>query len=192
MSTYSHMSETMPSYRFRPFLRADLPLVAGWLRTPEVVRWWGDPAEQESLIAQDLDEPSMQQWIVEHEGRPFAYVQAYPAHAWPQPHLAHLPDKTQVIDAFIGEPAMLGHGHGREFLRLLGEMLLAEGAPVVAIDPAPDNRRARHAYAHAGFVEERVVETEAGPAVLMLLRKPRSSSCTGGPCSLASGLATWC
>jgi hypothetical protein len=33
-----------------------------------------------------------------------------------------------------------------------------------------DNHRARRAYARAGFVEERAVETDDRPAVLMLLR----------------------
>ena len=82
--------------------------------------------------------------------------------------LAYLPHGTQVIDAFMGEPAMLGRGHGRGFIRSLAEMLLAQGAPLVAIDPALDNYRARRAYAYAGFVEKRAVETEDGPAVLML------------------------
>ena len=160
----------MSPYFFRPISRADLRVVASWLRTPEVMRWWGNPDEQEELIAQDLDEPLMRQWIVEHREDPFAYVQAYPTRAWPQPHLARLPDRAQVIDAFIGEPAMLGNGHGSRFLRLLADMLLAEGAPIVAIDPDFDNHRARRAYARAGFVEECVVETEHGPAVIMLYR----------------------
>jgi aminoglycoside 6'-N-acetyltransferase len=157
-------------YYFRSFVRADLFMVGRWLRTPEVVRWWGDAVEQEVLVRQDLDEPIMRQWIVEYEQHPFAYTQAYPAHAWPQAHLAHLPDGAAVIDAFIGEPAMLGRGHGSRFLRRLAEMLLAEGAPVVAIDPALDNHRARRAYAHAGFVAQREVETEHGFAVVMLFR----------------------
>jgi aminoglycoside 6'-N-acetyltransferase len=160
----------MSPYCFRSFVRADLRMVARWLRTPEVVHWWGDPEEQEALVTQDLDEPLMRQWIVEHERRPFAYAQAYPAHAWPQPHLAHLPEGSAVIDAFIGEPAMLGRGHGSGFLRHLAKRLLAEGAPVVAIDPALDNHRARGAYAHAGFVRQTVVETKNGPAVLMLFQ----------------------
>jgi hypothetical protein len=84
----------MSPYYFRLFVHADLRMVARWLRTPEVVRWWGDPEEQEALVTQDLDEPLMRQWIVEHERFPFAYAQAYPAHAWPQPHLAHLPAGT--------------------------------------------------------------------------------------------------
>jgi aminoglycoside 6'-N-acetyltransferase len=159
---------TMPAYRFRPFARMDLPMVAGWLRTPAVVRWWGDPDEQIVLITEDLDEPAMRQWIVEHDGRPFAYAQAYPSDAWPQPHLMDLPAGAVVVDAFIGEPAMIGCGHGSAFLRAIAERLRAEGAPVVAIDPAADNHRARRAYARAGFIGEDIVETGAGPAMLML------------------------
>lgn len=156
----------MSPYSLRPFTHADLPMAARWLQSPEVVRWWGDPEEQLALLTEDLDEPLMRQWIVEHQGRPFAYVQAYPARAWPQSHLMHLPDGAEAIDAFIGEPDMLGHGGA--FLRMFAEMLIAEGAPVVAIDPDPDNARAIRAYARAGFVGDDVVETGDGPAVLML------------------------
>jgi aminoglycoside 6'-N-acetyltransferase len=157
-------------YALRPFMRADLLMVAGWLRTSEVARWWGDPDEQIALVTEDLDEPLMRQWSVEHEGQPFAYVQAYPAHAWPQPHLMHLPDGAQVIDAFIGVPDMVGCGHGRAFLRAIAEKLRGEGAPVVAIDPARDNHRARRAYGHAGFVEQKMVGTGEHCAVVMIFR----------------------
>jgi len=66
---------------------------------------------------------------------------------------------------------MLGHGHGGRYLRLLAEMLLAEGASVVAIDPDLGNRRARRAFAHAGFVEEQAKQTGDGAAALMLYRE---------------------
>jgi hypothetical protein len=69
----------MSPYRFRPFTRADLPMAARWLRTPDVARWWGDLETELTLLGQDLDEPAMRQWIVEHRGQPFAYVQAYRA-----------------------------------------------------------------------------------------------------------------
>ena len=63
---------------------------------------------------------------------------------------------------------MRGHGHGSAFLRALAGQPLAEGAPLVAIDPARDNHRARRACARAGFVGEAVVQAEAGPVVVML------------------------
>lgn len=34
------------SYVFRLAVRADLPMLRGWLETLEVRRWWGDPDEQ--------------------------------------------------------------------------------------------------------------------------------------------------
>jgi len=163
--------QAMSPYNFRPFTHADLPMITRWLQAPEVVRWWGDAEAELALIAQDIDEPLMRQWIVEYHGQPFGYVQSYPLHAWPQSRLMHLPDGSRAIDAFIGEPDMIGRGHGRVFLRAFAEMLVAEGAPVVAIDPGVDNHRARRAYAWAGFVGEEVVETGQGPAILMLFNQ---------------------
>jgi aminoglycoside 6'-N-acetyltransferase len=131
------------------------------------VRWWGDPEEQAALLREDLDEPHMVMRIVSYEGRPFAYVQDYDVHVWPQPHFNHLPAGSRAIDAFIGEPSMISQGHGAAFLRLLAERLTAEGAPVVAIDPDVENLRARRAYEKAGFRGKDLVETEAGPVILM-------------------------
>lgn len=138
-------------YAFRPVLRTDLPRLQRWLRTPEVARWWGDPAAQAALLEADLSEPRMVMRIVSFAGRPFAYAQDYAVHDFPQPHFDALPAGSRAIDAFVGEPDMIGRGHGAAFLRLLAERLTAEGAPVVAIDPGVDNARARHAYAKAGF-----------------------------------------
>lgn len=155
-------------YEFRAMTADDLPMIARWLATPEVVTWWGDPDEQYALVLEDLDNPHMAQWIVSFEGRPFASAQAYQVHVWPQPHFAHLPPGSMAIDAFTGEPDMIGGGHGGAFLRRLAERLRAQGAPVVAIDPDEDNLRARHAYARASFIGDALVETGEGPAVLML------------------------
>jgi aminoglycoside 6'-N-acetyltransferase len=159
---------TMIPYRFRSLIDADLPMLEWWLKTPEVARWWGDPAEQLVLLKEDLDDPLMRQWIVEYFQRPFAYVQGYEAHAWPQVHLQSLPGGTQVIDAFVGEPDMLGRGYGSAFLKLLASSFIREGAPLVAIDPDVGNLRARRAFARAGFAEDAVVEAKQGMVVLMM------------------------
>jgi aminoglycoside 6'-N-acetyltransferase len=166
------------SYTFRSAAPADLPLLRVWLRTPEVACWWGDPDEQAALLQEDLDQPRMVMRIVSFEGRPFAYVQDYAVDAWPQPHLAGLPAGSRAIDAFVGEPEMIGRGHGSIFLRLLAERLKAAGAPVVVIDPALANARARRAYARAGFRGHALVKTEEGPAILMIF---------GGKSKIVSG-----
>jgi RimJ/RimL family protein N-acetyltransferase len=157
-----------PLYSFRPVTASDLPRLRHWLKTPQVVRWWGDPRREFELLKADLGEPRITMRLVSFHGRPFAYAQDYEAHAWPQSHLAHLPERARAIDSFIGVPSMIGRGHGAAYLRLLAELLCAVGAPLVAIDPRADNLRARRAYAKAGFVGERRVATEAGPAVLMI------------------------
>ncbi len=161
-------SSDASAYAFRPATRPDLPLLRQWLRTPEVVRWWGDPEEQAALLRDDLAEPRMVMRIVSLAGRPFAYAQDYAVDAWPQPHFAHLPPGSRAINSFIGEPEMIGRGHGSRYLRLLAERLRREGAPLVAIDPDADNFRARRAYAKAGFRGDTVVESSEGPAILMV------------------------
>ena len=160
----------MDEYRFRPFDRADLTTVKRWLQTPEVVRWWGDPAHELTLLAEDLEQPLMDQWIVAFDTMPFAYAQAYRVHSWPQKHLEHLPADAHAIDAFIGVPEMLGKGHGGRFLRQLAGMLVEQGAPLVAIDPDAENLRARRAYARAGFKAEGIVQAAEGLVALMIFR----------------------
>jgi aminoglycoside 6'-N-acetyltransferase len=155
-------------YSFQPATAHDLPRLRRWLSAPEVARWWGDPREEFELLRADLREPRMTTHIVAYRGRAFAYAQDYEVHAWPQAHLSGLPKGSRAIDSFIGPPSMIGRGHGARYLRLLAERLCAEGAPLVAIDPDVDNRRARRAYEKAGFRGETPVQTGAGPAVLMI------------------------
>jgi aminoglycoside 6'-N-acetyltransferase len=154
-------------YSFRNLAPEDLPMLRTWLATPEALRWWGDPGTELALIEEDLANEAMRQWIVSHDDRPFGYAQAYEVHAWPQPHLAELPQGAIAVDAFIGVPHMIGQGHGAGFLRLLAEELLDEGAPLIVIDPAPENSRARRVYQKAGFHDLREAETEGGPVILM-------------------------
>ncbi len=155
-------------------------MLAGWLKTSEARRWWGDPRDQLALLRADLDEPAMTMLIVEFGGRPFAYAQHYEVHVWPQPHLDQLPPGSRAIDTFIGDPDMLGRGHGSRFLRLLARSLLATGAPIVAIDPRAENLRARRAYAKAGFRRDQMVETDEGPVMLMIF-EDRADRPRAGP-----------
>lgn len=156
------------AYDFRPATAADLPLLGAWLRKPEVRRWWGDPDHELGLLREDLGNPAMTMLVVYCEGRPIGYMQHYDVRAWPMAYFAHLPQGAQAVDMFIGETDMLGGGHGSAMLRQLALELRTSGVPVVAIDPDPENVRAVKAYEKAGFVIDRPIETEEGPALLML------------------------
>jgi aminoglycoside 6'-N-acetyltransferase len=154
-------------YIFRPVTSADLPLIRRWLETPEVMRWWGQPDEQYTLVSGDLDHPDMDQFIVALDDHPFGYIQCYALSTWNQGFGAQ-PPKTRGIDQFIGEPDMIARGHGSCFIRQFADGLLTSGIPRIVTDPDPDNGRAVRAYAKAGFQSDRVVDTPDGPALLMV------------------------
>ena len=129
--------------------------------------WWGDPDEQYALVRDDLAHPDMEQWIVTHVDHAFAYLQCYRPEVWPGGGLGPQPAGTRGIDQFIGEPAMVGCGHGSAFIRAFVESLFATGTPRVVTDPDPANGRAVRAYEKAGFRRTRLVDTPDGRALLM-------------------------
>jgi aminoglycoside 6'-N-acetyltransferase len=157
-----------PVYQFHPMSAADLPLLRGWLAMPHVVEWWGEVDEQFELVSEDLDSLAMDQFIVAADDRPFAYLQCYDQMAWPENGLGAHPPSTRGIDQFIGDPMMLGHGHGSAFIRDFTDGLLTAGTPRVLTDPDPANARAIRAYEKAGFVRDREIQTPDGRALLML------------------------
>ncbi|MGB0695145.1 MAG: GNAT family N-acetyltransferase [Rhodospirillaceae bacterium] len=135
-------------YAFRPVTLHDLPLINGWRDNPHVAQWWDDDGDYEPDW---LDYGRVRQWIVSHGDRPFAYIQDYTVHGWEGHYFAHLPLGSRGIDQFIGAPDMMGGGHGSALIKARLAMLFAEGVPVVATDPHPDNARAIKAYQKAGF-----------------------------------------
>jgi aminoglycoside 6'-N-acetyltransferase len=156
-----------PVYAFWPMTSDHLPMIRRWLETPEVVRWWGEPDEQYALVSGDIDHPDMDQFIVAIDDHPFGYIQCYALSTWNQ-GFGPQPTATRGIDQFIGDPEMIGRGHGSAFIRQFVENLLISGVPRVVTDPDPENIRAVRAYAKAGFQGDRVVEMPDGPALLMV------------------------
>ncbi|MFG1309462.1 GNAT family N-acetyltransferase [Xanthobacter tagetidis] len=143
-----------------------LPLVASWLAAPHVAAWWHD-AEAFEFVSGDLHHPDMGQFIVSQDGRPFAYLQCYRLGDW---HTAFgpQPEGTRGLDQFIGDPGMLGRGHGPAFMDAFCSGLERAGTPRIVVDPRPDNARAIRAYEKAGFTPDREIVTPDGPALLMV------------------------
>ncbi|MEA2983929.1 MAG: hypothetical protein QOD94_183 [Alphaproteobacteria bacterium] len=157
-----------PVYQFRRMTAADLLLVRGWLAMPHVMEWWGDADEQFELIRDDLQSLAMDQFIIAVDDRPFAYLQCYDPTAWPENGLGSHPFGTRGIDQFIGDPNMIGHGHGSAFIRQFTDGLLTAETPRVLTDPDPANARAIRAYEKAGFRTEGLVDTPDGLSLLMV------------------------
>ncbi len=159
-------------YEFFPVTRADLPTLRRWLREPHVRAWWGDPEAEIALIEADLEIGPTDMRMIRNAGRPFAYVQDFPAHHWEMPHYAARPKGTRAIDSFLGEPAVLGRGHAAAYLRSRAEALSAAGAPAVVIDPDPANECALHACRAAGYRGEEIRPGEDGSPVIVMEFRP--------------------
>jgi len=154
-------------YEFRPLSAADLPLVGRWLEQPHVAQWWPDPAQLERIRAH-IDDPAIDLFVVHADDRPIGYLQCYDPHAGADHPFADQPPGTRGIDQLIGEPDMVGRGHGSTLTRVFVERLFAAGMPRAVADPDPANLRAVRAYEKAGFRSDRVVDTPWGRTVLMV------------------------
>jgi aminoglycoside 6'-N-acetyltransferase len=156
---------TMERYRFRTATLADLDLLRLWLAEPHVGEWWDN---DDPYDAEDLADSRVSLWIVEHDGKPFAFMQDYDVKGWEGHHFGYLPERSRGIDQFIGDPGKVGQGHGSAFIRQRVQDLFAAGAPAVGTDPHPENARAIAAYRKAGF---RIVgpeeDTEWGRVIRM-------------------------
>jgi len=126
----------------------DLALLIEWQSRSHVSEWWDADAPYDQ---NEINDPRVARWIVELNGRPFAFMQDYSVHGWEEHHFAQLPKGSRGIDQYIGELDMIGQGHGTAFIRTRMKSLFDAGAPVIATDPHPDNERAIAVYKKLGF-----------------------------------------
>jgi aminoglycoside 6'-N-acetyltransferase len=61
-----------------------------------VVEWWGDPGVEREI--EKLADSRIAMWVVEHNGRPFAFAQDYDVHGWDSHPFSHLPPGSRGID----------------------------------------------------------------------------------------------
>lgn len=138
----------------------DVALLMEWQSHPHVCEWWD---RDEPYDEEEISDTRVAKWIVETNGKPFAFMQDYTVHGWDEHHFSQLPKGSRGIDQYIGEPEMVSLGHGSAFIRARVRSLFDAGAPVVATDPHPNNERAIAAYKKIGFeVSGPARETEWG------------------------------
>lgn len=157
------------TYDFRSMTAENLPMVRNWLARPHVREWWPDGDDFE-FVSGDLAHPDLVQFVIFSHGQPFAYLQCYRLSEW-DAGFGPQPEGTRGIDQFIGEPDMLGIGHGSAMVRQFCDALFVTGVPKVLVDPNPLNLRAIRAYENAGFRRIREITTPDG-AALMMERNP--------------------
>lgn len=113
-----------------------------------MAQWWDASTP---YTADKLDRSDVTMRMVETDGLPFALIQDYDVHAQDGHHFGHLQYGARGMDQFIGEPTMLGHGHGSAFIKKRMNELFSTGVPLLAVDPHPENARAIAVYLKIGF-----------------------------------------
>lgn len=166
---YTVGMRTARKYKFRQIAIDDLDLLMEWQARPHIRKWWDsdEPYDQE-----EIRDPRVSRWIVSMDERPFAFMQDYTVHGWDDHHFAKLPNGARGIDQYIGDPEMIGVGHGSAFIGARMQTLFDEGAPVIATDPHPNNKMAISVYTKLGFEPSGPPqETQWGLILPMLARQ---------------------
>jgi aminoglycoside 6'-N-acetyltransferase len=122
----------------RPASEEDVGLLVAWHADPEVARYWDGRTFTEAEMLDRLARPDVDAYIVEAEGRPVGYVQA-----WREADGGGL-DMFLISDA-------RGRGYGPDAARALATALREQGWTRITVDPYVWNERAIEAWKRAGF-----------------------------------------
>lgn len=172
------MADTPSGISIRPATGADWNMIRGWLRLPEIQRWWGTASSTEAEVRLVMETPSaIARVVMAGDGagdQPIGYTHAIDALYWG----AGLPDAmiagTWDIDVFIAAAGWRGRGAGRRAVELISEEVFATTlAPAVSVFTSVQNERAVRAYEQAGFRWVRIHDDPIqGPCWMMVKDRP--------------------
>lgn len=112
---------------WRPLTAADLPLLAGWLREPQVARWWNHEHTAEA-VERDFgasvrgEEPG-EDLVVSLDGHPVGLLQRavisdYPEEVAEFAAVVDVPDGAVELDYLIGDASLRGCGLGSRIIAM--------------------------------------------------------------------------
>jgi RimJ/RimL family protein N-acetyltransferase len=183
-----------PEYSFAPLREEDIPLARRWLLLPHVRRWWNDDPDEhdypEGTIAEWLPairgEDPTNMFVIALNGRPIGVIQSYRVQDYPDyvAELGELPAPAISIDLFIGEPDLIGKGHGPALLRTFLPLAFDRHAlDYCVIGPSRANVAAIRSYEKVGFrylKEYREEDTIDPPHVLLDIHRSGLDMSTSG------------
>lgn len=144
-------------------------------------RWWNDDPDE-----RDYPEGTLEEWrkairgedptdmfLIAMAGRPIGVIQSYRVDSYPDyvEEVGELSEAAFSVDVFIGEPDLIGKGHGPALLRaFLPPMFERYGVEYCVIGPSLANVAAIRSYEKAGFryLKEYREEGTTDPAHLLL------------------------
>jgi aminoglycoside 6'-N-acetyltransferase-1b/aminoglycoside 6'-N-acetyltransferase-2 len=160
-----------PAFRRAPTLR-----VATTAARRALVEIFPDDARDletlERELREDLALGEHESWMITLDERPIGFLQSYNAGRASGDWWLDEDTSTRGIDLFIGDESLIGRGIGPAIVRAWVEKVFVdETVTSIIVDPHPDNARSIRCFEKAGFVDEGVLETPDGLALLMRLRR---------------------
>lgn len=152
----------MGSISFRRVIRADFPLLAGWLAQPHVERWWNHEFTPEAMERDfgpvaDGAEPSEDNMVL-LDDRPIGLIQYsryedYPEYIEELSPMMSLPDGAVTIDYLIGNRELTGRGLGSAMIASFAEHIWSENpnASCIIVPVNSANQASWRALLKAGF-----------------------------------------
>jgi aminoglycoside 6'-N-acetyltransferase len=116
------MARPLPAVDFRPVAETDFPLMTGWLAQPHVRAFFQKKPITLAEVAAKYgprvrgEDPTHCHLALDAAGRPFGYLQCYRNLDWPDWAAEIDVADGLSIDLYIGEPDLVGSGHGRAML----------------------------------------------------------------------------
>jgi aminoglycoside 6'-N-acetyltransferase len=144
----------------RPMTEADLPLVAGWLREPDVARWWlQDETEQAQLqeyadrLAGRGDAATTLLIVVQRGHGPVGWCQWYRWDDYPDEARELQANPGEVgLDYALGESGATGRGLGTAMIAaLVQEVRSHHPGCGVLVEPEAANAASRRVLERNGF-----------------------------------------
>ena len=156
------------SISFRPLAETDLPLLHGWLNSPEVARWWEVGGQHYPSLELVIDKwmprkdvvETEKSYVIHYEGKPVGYIRcALNDDQTAYKEAFEIEGGTAGVDVFIGEEDYLHKGLGSSIItRFLREVVFViYDVAVCVIDPELENTIAIRAYEKAGFRHTKTV-----------------------------------
>ncbi|MGB3185800.1 MAG: GNAT family N-acetyltransferase [Ornithinimicrobium sp.] len=147
---------------WRPLIATDLPLLARWLRDPQVARWWNHENTEEALErdfgASVRGEEPGEDRIVSLNGHPVGLVQRsligdYPDELAEFSAIAEAPDGAVQLDYLIGDAARRGCGLGSRIIAMAVDRTWLDypTAPAVMVAVVAANTASWRALEKAGL-----------------------------------------
>ncbi|MCP3805114.1 acetyltransferase [Allokutzneria sp. A3M-2-11 16] len=157
---------------WRRLTAEDFPLVARWLATPHVHRWWyheftPEAVERDFGASARGEEPG-EDWLVSVDGEPVALMQRsriadYQEDLDALSAVVPVPDDAVTLDYLIGDLGQVGRGLGSRLIRWAVERTWADHprAPAIIIPVVAANIASWRALEKAGA--RRIAEADLEP-----------------------------